>query len=113
MIRLLAVVAALGCNAKDKDHAVGVSKGDRPAVILHLAPDAIEVEGKNGKHTFQIESEPTPALVKPVVDAIMEAGGKDGIQIWGRYAAPDVYKALQPGLDSVPTTVCLRDGNNC
>lgn len=112
MIRVLAIVAALGCNAKDKDHAVGIDRA-KPPVVLHLTPDAIEVEGKNGKHTFQIESQPTPELLKPVVDAIMGAGGEGGIQIWGRYDAPDVYKALQPGLYNVPTTVCLRDGNNC
>lgn len=115
MIRVLVMVAALGCNSHGKEHAAGVSSDD-PAhpVVLHLTPTSIEIDGKTGKHTFQLESEkPSPALVKPAVDKILEAGGKDGITVWGRYAAPDVWNALAPSFAQVPTTICLRDGANC
>ena len=55
VIRVLAIVAALGCQNADKDRGAGIRTGE-PAVVLRLTPDAIEVEGKPGKHTFQLEA---------------------------------------------------------
>lgn len=113
-MRLLILVAALGCNSTTKAPPPGVSSGDGHTVTLRLSPTAIDVEGKAGKHTFQLQSEkPTPALVKPVIDEILATGGKNGITVWGRYDAPDVWNALAPALYDVPTTICLRDGANC
>ncbi len=51
--------------------------------------------------------------MKPVVERILEAGGKDGVTVWGRYAAPEVWNALAPSFSDIPTTICLRDGANC
>jgi len=113
-MRLLILVAALGCNSHDKGAAVGASSDDGHTVTLRLSPTSIDVEGKAGKHTFQLESgKPTPALVKPVIDEILATGGKNGVTVWGRYDAPDVWNALAPALSDVPTTICLRDGANC
>lgn len=111
MIRLLAIVAALGCQNADKDRGPGVTAESSHQVVLRLAADAIELEGKDGKHTFKLEGAPTPALVQPVVAKIKAEGGT--VVIWGRYDAPDVYNALAPALSDIPTTICLRDGANC
>lgn len=111
MIRVLALVAALGCQNADKDRGPGIAAEANHQVVVRLAADAIEVEGKAGKHTFKLEAAPSPAVVKPVVDAIKANG--DTVVIWGRYDAPDVYNALAPALSEIPTTICLRDGANC
>jgi hypothetical protein len=116
MIRVLALVAALGCQNADKEQGAGIAAPASHPVVLRLAPDAIEVEGKHGKHTFKLEAAPSPAVVKPVIEMInTEAGsGEDArVVIWGRYDAPDLYNALAPQLGDVPTTICLRDGANC
>ncbi|CAN5569800.1 hypothetical protein BH11MYX1_BH11MYX1_51540 [soil metagenome] len=115
MIRALVILAALGCHSHDQDHAASVTIDDPVhPVVLHLTPTSIEIDGKTGKHTFELESEkPSAELVRPVVDKILEAGGTQGITVWGRYAAPDVWNALAPAFSEVPTTICLRDGANC
>lgn len=112
-MRVLALIIAFGCSSHDKATSVGVDTDNGHPVTIRLTVDEVEVEGKNGKHTFKIESHPTPELVKPVIDDIMARGGKAGITVWGRYDAPEVWNALAPTLNEVPTTICQRDGNNC
>lgn len=114
-MRALLLVALLACNSHDKSNAPGVSSSSSVnPVTLRLTPTSVELDHKGGKHTYQIESAtPTPALVKPIVDEIFATGGKDGVTIWGRYDAPDVWNAIAPSLHDVPTRICLRDGNNC
>jgi hypothetical protein len=111
VIRLLAIAAAFGCQNGDKDRGPGVYAESTHQVVLRLAPDAIELEGKDGKHTYKLDGAPTPALVQPVVDKIKAEGGT--VVIWGRYDSPEVYNALAPALSDIPTTICLRDGANC
>ena len=116
MIRVLALVAAFGCQNADKDRGAGIAAPASQSVVLRLAPDAIEVEGKHGKHTFKLETAPSSAVVKPVVDMIKtEVGSGEGanVVIWGRYDAPEIYNALAGELSDIPTTICLRDGANC
>jgi hypothetical protein len=116
VIRILAIVAAFGCQNADKDHGAGIAAPASHAVVLRLAPDAIEVEGKHGKHTFKLEAAPSAAVVKPVIEMIKtEAGSGEGasVVIWGRYDAPEIYNALAGELSDIPTTICLRDGANC
>jgi len=114
-VRALLFVAMLACNSHDKGGAAGVSSStEGHPVTLRLTPKTVELEHKAGKHTFQIDSaKPTPALVKPIVDEIFANNGKQGVTIWGRYDAPDVWNALAPSFYDVPTTICLRDGTNC
>ena len=114
-MRALLFIAMLACNSHDPGNMPGVSSSSHGnPVTLRLTPTSVELEHKAGKHTFQIESaKPSPALVKPIVDEIFATGGKDGVTIWGRYDAPDVWNALAPSLEDVPTRICLRDGTNC
>jgi hypothetical protein len=113
VIRSLVLIAVLGCHGhdkdkdKDSDNGSGLAAGgDAHPVVLHLTRSSIEVAAKTGKHTFQLETDtPSAQLVKPVVDAIFAAGGKDGVTVWGRYEAPDVWNALAPALSDVPTTI--------
>ena len=114
-MRALVLIAMIACNSHDKTNEVGItSSSSHGKVTLRLTPTAVELEHKKGKHTFQLEtSKPTPGVVKPIVDEIMASGGKDGVTVWGRYEAPDVWNALAPALYDVPTTICLRDGGNC
>jgi len=132
-MRTLLLIALVACSSHDKDtkdnkdtkdhqdkaaavtdpSASGAPSADHP-VTLHLTPKSVEVKTKAGAHTFQIESaQPTPELVKPIVDEIFANNGKAGITVWGRYDAPDVWAALAPSFYEVPTTICLRDGSNC
>ncbi|MFT3698225.1 MAG: hypothetical protein QM831_34100 [Kofleriaceae bacterium] len=112
-MRIVALIMAIGCSSHDKATSIGVDTDSGHPVTIHLTVDAVEVDSKNGKHTFKLESHPTVELVKPVVDEIMARGGKDGVTVWGRYDAPEVWNALSPALNEVPTTICHRDGNNC
>jgi hypothetical protein len=131
MRTLLLMIALVACNSHDKDSkdpkdhkdkgsaavadpsSSGAPSADHP-VTLHLTAKSVELKTKADTHTFQIDSaQPTPELVKPIVDAIFAAGGKGGVTVWGRYEAPDVWNALAPSLYDVPTTICLRDGTNC
>jgi hypothetical protein len=126
------MIALVACSSHDKDSkdtkdhkdkgsaaaaadpsSSGAPSADHP-VTLHLTAKSVELKSKAGSHTFQIDSaQPTPELVKPIVDEIFAAGGKGGVTVWGRYEAPDVWNALAPSLYDVPTTICLRDGSNC
>jgi hypothetical protein len=114
-VRALLLIAMLACNSHDQNNVPGVSSSSHGnPVTLRLTPTSVELEHKAGKHTFQIESpKPSAALVKPIVDEIFATGGKNGVTIWGRYDAPDVWNALAPSLYDVPTRICLRDGANC
>lgn len=117
-MRALLIVVAFACNTHDKDKPAGVSvyNDDGHPVTLRLKPDVVELEqNKSGKkQTFKIgPGDTSPATLKPIVDAVWAADGKKGITVWGRYDAPDLWNSLFPSFEGVPTTICLRDGNNC
>jgi hypothetical protein len=114
-MRALLLIVMVACSSHDSGNAPGASSSTNGnPVTLRLTPTSVELEHKAGKHTFQIDSpKPSPALVKPIVDEIFANGGKNGVTIWGRYDAPDVWNALAPSLEDVPTRICLRDGDNC
>ena len=53
--------------------------------------------------------------MKPVIEMIKGGRQRQGrsVVIWGRYDAPEMFKALAGELCEVPTTICLRNGANC